>query len=300
MKKKIIWIITLLLIISALVGGFFVVTAPIIEVTSYLVDYCVGCGSYKGCATCEVELAFKKKYTNLIKQAGLEDFVKLVTKNTVYHSTEPLYVRLEEYNLNEDTEMPIVFVGDTILYSDEMIEENLIFALNENLTLPLKLRKWLMIDLPNKQIYDTTNKIIYFSMEDCPDCAESDAYLESLSKKLNLYIYADIENISQRYLTTKYPAYLTPREALQLCLLVLMLVHCFHLHLPPCPHAVLRFDSVCNIGQNKPRVNLTMNTIACRMINNNNNNKTTLLYESPRSEPESGPVNSTFRALHGP
>lgn len=195
MKKKSIWIIALLLIISALVGGFFVVTAPIIEVTSYLVDYCVGCGSYKGCATCEVELAFKKKYTNLIKQAGLEDFVKIVTKNIVYHGTEPLYARLEEHNLNENTEMPIVFVGDTILYSDEMIEENLIFTLNENLTLPLKLRKWFTIDLPKKEIYDTTNKILYFSMENCPDCAESDAYLKTLSEKFNLYIYADIEVI---------------------------------------------------------------------------------------------------------
>lgn len=199
MKKKAIWIIALLLIVSGFIGGFFVVRAPTIQVDAYLFDYCGGCGSGgvsgSGCATCYIELVFRTKYTNLIKEAGLADFVKLIIKNTAYRSSEPLNALLEGHNLSEDTELPIVFVGNTILYSEAMVEEKLIATINENLTFALKLRKWLTIDLPNKEIYDTTNKILYFSMEGCPDCAESDAYLNSLSEKLNLYIYDDIEII---------------------------------------------------------------------------------------------------------
>lgn len=192
MKKILIFAIMILIITGSVL---YIYNAPPVEVKCYLYDYCGGCGSSGNCGTCMVEAKFRKKYTNLIKSAGFEDIVDFKLHNTAYYGAGTLNNILAKNQLAENTELPIIQIGETILIADEIIEFELIDTITQNFTVAQKIKKWFKVDLNNEQPHDTVNEILYFSMKGCPDCIITDTYFDELSDALDINVRTNITTI---------------------------------------------------------------------------------------------------------
>lgn len=192
MKKIVILAITILITVS---GILYVYSAPPVEVACYLYDYCGGCGSSGNCGTCMEEAKFRKKYTNLIKAAGFEDIINFKLYNTAYYGLGTLNAILHKNQLDENTPLPIIKIGETVLISDEIIEVELIDTITQNFTFAQKIKKWFKVDLNKEQPHDVVDEILYFSMKGCSDCIISDTYFDELSDTLGIDVRKNITTI---------------------------------------------------------------------------------------------------------
>ena len=162
-----------------------------VPVSCYIYDQCGGCSvTDHPCNACTGERQYRIRMENMLEEAGVRDQVDLKIYNVLYSFYRNNLTKAMEA-ASEPAEMtyPAVFAGSTMLLGQDEVESKLLSAIREEGTWQKKLGYLLGINKETHMGSREISRIVFFTMEGCPDCQEAKVWLDARNGELGGKLY---------------------------------------------------------------------------------------------------------------
>ena len=176
-------------------GAFYGAGQTKLSVACYILDQSGGCSvTDHPCNVSREEQRYRSQLTEALRDNGLMEEVDLQVYNILYSFyRQQLAEALQIEEMPTEMTYPVMFVGDTVLLGTEEIERRLLPEIRRQTSPAARLRRLFEKEKGVSLGSETIDGFLYFTMEGCPDCAESEAYLDEKNKETDGALYRRLE-----------------------------------------------------------------------------------------------------------
>lgn len=191
MKRKMIFGAVLFLLLAGGIGAVWKINRVPVPVSCYIYDQCGGCSvTDHPCNACTGERQYRIKMESMLEEAGVREQAELKIYNVLYSFYRNNLTKAMQAS-SEPAQMtyPAVFVGGTMLLGEDEVEAKLLSSIKAEGTFRKKLGYLLGIQKETHMGSREIPRIVFFTMEGCPDCQEAKEWLDGRNEELDHKLY---------------------------------------------------------------------------------------------------------------